>query len=290
MKYYPLVCIGMPVYNGEKTVAAAIESILAQTYKDFILLISDNASTDQTNAICQHYADLDQRIRYIRQSSNIGMEKNFIFVLEQINSEYFMWAAADDCRSPNFIEINLFFLQSQSDYNCSTSPVRFVNADFDEIRMGDASLDDENHYDRIYKSLGLGINGRAYSLFRRKAIIEWPHLHDTFFLGSDWALSAYIAAHGKMHRTSQGWIQLGANGISGSNHFYSRYRKNWLDWLFPLNRLTILSMKLMKGASLRLRLLLVVKFFYLNARVFIVQFLPKQFIRMLFIKILIFTR
>ena len=62
------VAIGLPVYNGDNYLAAAIESILAQSYGDFDFLISDNASTDGTEEICQAYAKRDSRIRYIRQA------------------------------------------------------------------------------------------------------------------------------------------------------------------------------------------------------------------------------
>jgi hypothetical protein len=62
------ITIGLPVYNSARYLAAAIDSILAQSYGDFDLLISDNASTDRTEEICRDYAKRDPRIRYIRQS------------------------------------------------------------------------------------------------------------------------------------------------------------------------------------------------------------------------------
>ena len=78
----PKVSIGLPVYNGGEFIRAAIESILAQTFPDFELNISDNASTDETEAICRDYAAQDQRIRYVRQSTNLGAGANFKFVFE----------------------------------------------------------------------------------------------------------------------------------------------------------------------------------------------------------------
>ena len=97
----------MPVYNGERFIRKAIESLLAQTIAEFELIISDNASTDGTEAICRDYAKRDARIRYVRQSVNQGAVANFKFVLEQSAGLYFMWAAADDYWSSNWLEVLL---------------------------------------------------------------------------------------------------------------------------------------------------------------------------------------
>ena len=103
----PTVSIGMPVYNGERFIREALESLLNQTYRDFELIISDNASTDSTSAICVEYAARDQRIRYIRQAENIGPSANFRFVFDESTGQYFMWAAHDDVRSLDYIEAAL---------------------------------------------------------------------------------------------------------------------------------------------------------------------------------------
>jgi glycosyltransferase involved in cell wall biosynthesis len=103
----PLVSIGMPVYNGGKTIRAAIDSILAQSYRNLELIISDNASTDDTASICNELTQTDSRIRYVRQVSNLGAVANFSFVLSESVGEFFMWAAADDLRSEGCIEFYL---------------------------------------------------------------------------------------------------------------------------------------------------------------------------------------
>lgn len=99
----PKVSIGMPVYNGESFIHEALNSLLAQSFADFELIISDNGSTDATEAICKEYAAKDTRIRYVRQSENRGAFANFQFVLDEAVGEYFMWAAADDRWSNLFI-------------------------------------------------------------------------------------------------------------------------------------------------------------------------------------------
>lgn len=92
----PLVSVGMPVFNGEKYIRESLDSLLGQTFTDFELLISDNASTDGTETICREYAGRDSRIRYIRQERNLGIAANFEFVLKESRGQYFTWAASDD--------------------------------------------------------------------------------------------------------------------------------------------------------------------------------------------------
>jgi len=77
MSEKPLVTIGLPVYNSEKYLPQSIESLLGQTYSDFVLLISDNASTDSTADICASYAAQDSRVKYCRNEENIGNPRNF---------------------------------------------------------------------------------------------------------------------------------------------------------------------------------------------------------------------
>jgi glycosyltransferase involved in cell wall biosynthesis len=98
------VAIGMPVWNGEAFLSAAIESILAQTYGDFALVISDNASTDSTPEICRAYAKLDKRIHHFRQEKNVGAAVNFNEVFRRSSGPYFKWAAHDDVLAPTFLE------------------------------------------------------------------------------------------------------------------------------------------------------------------------------------------
>ena len=96
--------IGMPVYNGERFLSRALDSLINQSFTDWTLVISDNASSDNTSQICQSYCSRDSRIRYLRQPINIGAMKNFKYLLDEANSEFFMWAAADDEWDQNFIE------------------------------------------------------------------------------------------------------------------------------------------------------------------------------------------
>lgn len=101
--HVPRVSIGLPVYNGENYLAEAIDSLLAQTYDDFELILSDNASTDQTPDICRAYAAQDARIRYSRTEVNQGSAWNYGHTFALARGRYFKWAAHDDLCSPTFL-------------------------------------------------------------------------------------------------------------------------------------------------------------------------------------------
>ena len=100
----PLVSIGLYVWNGAECLRSALDSLLAQTFKDFELIISDNVSTDDTQKICEEYAGSDSRIRYICQKENIGGYANADFVRREACGQYFMWACHDDVWDKYFIE------------------------------------------------------------------------------------------------------------------------------------------------------------------------------------------
>lgn len=104
MNVRPITSIGMPVYNGENYIQEALDSLLAQTYTDFELIISDNASNDGTEEICRHYAAQDARIQYYRNEENIGASANYNKTFELARGIYFKWAAHDDICEPAFLE------------------------------------------------------------------------------------------------------------------------------------------------------------------------------------------
>jgi glycosyltransferase involved in cell wall biosynthesis len=100
----PRVSIGMPVYNAEAFLAETLDSILGQTFQNFELVISDNASTDTTPEICRTYAQADRRIRYEPNKANIGVIANFNQTFRLSGAEYFKWHAHDDVLAPEFLE------------------------------------------------------------------------------------------------------------------------------------------------------------------------------------------
>ena len=235
----PRVSIGLPVFNGEVHLKNALDALLNQTFSDFELIISDNASSDKTKEICEQYAKHDARIRYIRQAGNIGATKNFKFVLDQAVGEYFMWAAADDIRSPDFLELNYNFLSENSEYVASTSPNRFEGRSDDKRNFIKFSLDDDEKLQRIIKFFDYGwvSHGIFYSLVRT-SVLRDCEIIGLSFIGADWAVNTYLASKGKINRTSDGYTIFGANGISSSSNAYKDFRNNFIELLLPFYQLS----------------------------------------------------
>jgi glycosyltransferase involved in cell wall biosynthesis len=100
----PKVSIGVPIFNGERFLAESIDSVLGQTLSDIEVIISDNGSTDETEALCRDYAVRDPRVRYIRHEENRGASWNHTFVALEARAPYFKWSAADDICEPTYLE------------------------------------------------------------------------------------------------------------------------------------------------------------------------------------------
>jgi len=104
--------VALPVYNGEAFLAASIEAVLGQTYTDYELIISNNASTDGTDEICRHYARLDNRIRYVVQPRNLGAAGNHNATVAMARTELFKWASADDLYGRELLEVCIGLLDA----------------------------------------------------------------------------------------------------------------------------------------------------------------------------------
>jgi glycosyltransferase involved in cell wall biosynthesis len=127
MSAHPRVSVALPVYNGARYLSRAITSILDQTYRDFELIISDNASTDATEPICRELKASDPRIRYVRQPRNLGASPNFNFGYELATGEYFKWAAHDDFLEPEYLAACVRALEANPDAVLCHSLVRIVD-------------------------------------------------------------------------------------------------------------------------------------------------------------------
>jgi glycosyltransferase involved in cell wall biosynthesis len=125
----PGVSVGLPVYNAERYLRIAIESILNQTLRDWELVICDNASTDGTGAICREYAARDPRIRYHRLPANIGAANNFRRVFELSRGRYFKWIACDDFCGPEFLERCVQVLDESPDTVLCTTKASMIDQD-----------------------------------------------------------------------------------------------------------------------------------------------------------------
>jgi glycosyltransferase involved in cell wall biosynthesis len=121
------VSIGLPVYNAEKYLEQALDSLLAQTFENFVLVISDNASTDHTQSICQAYQKKDPRIQYYRNEKNLGIAPNFRRAFQLSSSEYFKWAPYDDLIAPDFLARCVAVLDQNPDVILVYSKVKIID-------------------------------------------------------------------------------------------------------------------------------------------------------------------
>ncbi len=165
----PIVSIGMPVHNGEKSIRKSIDSLLSQTFKDFELIISDNGSIDGTGVICNEYAAKDSRVHFVQQKENRGAGKNFQFVLEKARGEFFMWAADDDYWEKNHLTKCINYLTNNNDISAYTTNVKINHRV--GVRSGVKKLIDECPLKRQKNFLQYpGQNSIFYSVYRTKTI------------------------------------------------------------------------------------------------------------------------
>jgi glycosyltransferase involved in cell wall biosynthesis len=136
----PRLSVGLPVYNGEKYLPEALDALLGQSFSDFELIISDNASIDGTAEICHNYAARDPRIRYFRQPVNLGAARNHNFVVKQARGEYFKWASHDDLYARDLLLRCVEALDTRPEVVLSHAWQAYIDAEGNIIRGGEYRL------------------------------------------------------------------------------------------------------------------------------------------------------
>lgn len=125
----PTVSIGVPVYNGASLLARALDSLLAQHFSDFEIIVSDNGSTDGTAEIADRFAARDPRVRVIRQPTNIGAARNFNAVFAESRGRYFKWMAHDDVIAPDYLDVCVGLLEQDASAVLSYTGTSLINDD-----------------------------------------------------------------------------------------------------------------------------------------------------------------
>ncbi len=235
----PELAIGLAVYNGSSGLSKAIDSLLAQTFTDFTLHISDNASTDSTQQICEAAVARDSRVIYTRQKENIGGFRNFRFLLEQANTPYFMWAAHDDSWETTFVEKNLMQLVANPQAAASISmilfhnegaPVRYSNST--DPLVGSCA-------ENLHRFLAApGDASRFYAVHRTEALKRsFPEIPP--FHGFDWLVVALTLREGQYLEYPE---VLMSRSVANPGRYTKQVRndnRSWLTRLFPALPLTI---------------------------------------------------
>lgn len=197
----PTISVGMPVYNGERYLSLAIESVLDQTYGDFELIISDNASSDGTEDICRSYAAKDARIVYIRNEENIGAAGNYNQLFRRSVGEFFRWFNADDLSSRLLHEKCLAALLEHQDSVMSYGRTETIDSHGRLIRPYDDRLNlrQDSVADRFIEFFRVvGLTNAIYGLMRRSALAKTSLMGNGKFPSADTYLMAELVLQGKI--------------------------------------------------------------------------------------------
>lgn len=195
----------MPVYNGSNFIRDALDSILAQTFTDFELIVCDNASEDDTREIVQQYAAKDSRIELIRNPRNIGASANYNLGFKHGRGEYLKWCAHDDTLSPNYLEACIRVIDDDPDVALAFGTTLGITGKNEIVRpVGDEtpSLDSDDPAKRFQQAIEL--SGTCFPIFGvfRRANLQRSTLHRPYY-GSDRAVLAEAAIMGKFVRVEE---------------------------------------------------------------------------------------
>lgn len=199
----PRVSVGLPVYNGENYLAQAIESVLAQTFQDFELVISDNASIDRTQEICESFATRDPRIRYFRQPVNRGAGFNYNFVFHESRGQYFKWLAHDDFIAPTWMSACVGVLEARPSLVLAYTHFIEVDGNSDLLRVVSRTrAQDENESRRLWDMMeGHYTCEEVFGLIRSSVLSRTPLIQN--YTDSDRTLLGELALYGKFGEVGQ---------------------------------------------------------------------------------------
>lgn len=264
----PLVTIGIPTFNRAELLKRSIESTLCQDYSMIEVIISDNASTDDTQNICQEFSKKDGRVRYVRQSSNLGATANFLEVLKRALGEYFMWLGDDDWIDVSYVSHCVLLLNENSDFSLvSGAPIYYQNGLI-------------NHYGKLFDLLNkswvtrvahyyaiVSDNGAFYGIMRT-AQLQQPSLKN--IMGGDWHFTASVVAIGKCRMSSMVSVHRELGGATISYRQIARSLElPKIQALFPMSTIAfgaserIITGAAYKGHTILARIILAVVVFLL---------------------------
>ena len=215
----PKISVGMPVFNGERYIGTAIESVLNQTVGDFELIIADNASTDRTRDICLQYV-ADPRVRYFRNETNVGAARNYNLVFGEARAPYFRWANADDLSGPSLHAECLRCLEERPDAVVAYGQTSIIDDDGEVTGQYDDNLDLQHahpcrRFADFFKRVGL--TNIIYGLIRTSALRQTALMGRGTFPAADTNLMAELTLYGtfvkvpnaeffrRMHKGAMSW-------------------------------------------------------------------------------------
>lgn len=203
MTTLPRLTVGLPVYNGEEYLAESLEALLGQSYEDYELIITDNASTDGTEAICRRYAARDSRIAYHRLPRNIGAAPNHNYVLTLAGGELFKWASHDDLYGRDLLKVCVEALDERPDvilahsYNATIDGAGRIIEPFDYTLATDSPFAPER-----FRALLFAPGGDDFYGVMRTEVLRRVRPHDSYH-HADRTFVAEIAMHGRFHQVPE---------------------------------------------------------------------------------------
>lgn len=175
----PRVSLGLPVYNGERYLPETLDSILGQTFENFELVISDNASTDATAELCKKYAAADSRITYSRNARNIGGARNYNHVFALASAPYFKWQSHDDVIGDRYLELCVALLDEDPTLVMSYPQITYIDGAGSTLgtqKLDDLSILASDPAERVAQLMTLELASNdiywagAFGLTRRNAL------------------------------------------------------------------------------------------------------------------------
>lgn len=186
----PRISLGLPVYRGADYLRDAVTSLQHQSFEDFELVISDNASPDETGEIARELAISDPRIRYVCHEENIGAHRNYNSILPLVHGEYFKWMAHDDLMAPDFLARCVDALDNSPE--AALAFTQALEIDEDGEVLGDISSTQDygasSPYLRLRSYVADGTKiPQIFGVFRRSVLAKSPLLgsypkSDTVFM------------------------------------------------------------------------------------------------------------
>ena len=200
MGQHPCVSIDMPLYNAEKFLEETLDSLLAQTFDDFEIIISDNASTDRTAFICHSYMSKDSRIRYVRNETNLGAAFNYNRTFELSSGKYFKWAASDDLCAPDYLAKCVSVLEAHPETVLCYPRTTIINENGKPIRQYHDGLDlrSPNVSERFSWAVQRILECNAvFGLIRSDVLRKTPKIGN--YTASDRVLLVELTLHGQFY-------------------------------------------------------------------------------------------
>lgn len=240
-KELPLVTIGIPIYNEERFLANSLHSIFSQDYQNIEIIISDNASTDETLNICKELSKQRPDVKINSFKENLGATENFAYVLKEASGKYFMWASGHDLWDKNLISSCVHLLEQSESFIIAFGSSEWVDENGDRMERFSGWTD----------TRGMEVVARFFTVF-------WGNMHPVLglirkstldevmpigsFVGSDMALLGALALKGHfVHATNTSWKRREFRHEQTHTQKINRYKSNeygltkgWISNTFPM--------------------------------------------------------